>query len=61
VRRALMRVLAMVMPLALLGLAVPMLTAAAPVASKGVGVYEEDFTTYAYKDYVEGAEWDTDA
>ena len=37
---------------------VPMPAAAAPVVLQDTGVYEEDFTAYAYKDYVEDAEWD---
>jgi len=32
--------------------------AAAPVVPRDVGVYEEDFTTYTYKDYTENAAWD---
>ena len=50
------RVLALIVLLTLLGPAAP--TASAPAAPQDVGVYEEDFTTYTYKDYVEDAEWD---
>jgi hypothetical protein len=37
---------------------VPMPADAAPVVLQDTGVYEEDFATYTYKDYVEDAEWD---
>jgi hypothetical protein len=57
-RRTVMRLLAVATLLALLGPATPVPTAAAPAALEETGVYEEDFTAYTFKDYVDNANWD---
>ena len=50
--------LSVVVVLVLLGPRMPHPTAAASVAPVESGVYEEDFSTYAAKEYTEGAVWD---
>jgi hypothetical protein len=57
-KNALKHLLALLVLLPLLGPAVPHQAAADPGAPQDVGVYEEDFTTYAYKDYTDNSEWD---
>jgi len=57
-RKAMMRVLALVALLIQLEPVMTGPTVAAPAALEETGVYEEDFTAYTFKDYVENAEWD---
>jgi hypothetical protein len=52
------QLLALVILLSLLGPTVSRQVGATPGAPLDVGVYEEDFTTYTYKDQTENTEWD---
>jgi hypothetical protein len=52
------RMLSVLAVLALVGPVATATTAGAPAVPSETGVYEEDFSTYTYKDYVENAEWD---
>ena len=56
--RMIVRLLAGVVLLTLLGPVAPVPAVAAPAVPPDTGVYEEDFSTYSYKDYVENTEWD---
>jgi hypothetical protein len=54
-----MCVLVLMALLALPAPTVPVPTSAAPAVPQDVGVYKEDFTTYAYRDNTTTAAWDT--
>jgi len=57
-RKARLTLLAIVLLLNLPGSSMPVQTVAAPLTPQADGVYVEDFSTYAYKDYATDTVWD---